>query len=78
MNVCREKNAEMQVERTKKQGLTQNQKGQTLVEFMMIILLITILSFSFLRSVNTGITNYWLALGNLILDDSSQRLRMRR
>lgn len=45
------------------------QSGQTLVEFMLLLLVVTSLSFLFTKIANKGIADAWLTFIKLIVDD---------
>jgi len=49
-----------------------NQDGQSLVEFILLLLVIVTLSFAFIRVANGNLANYWKAYVRLIVDDPSQ------
>lgn len=53
-----------------------NQNGQSLVEYALLLFSVMVISLLFMRSINSGVANYWVALANLILDDKSQILRL--
>lgn len=57
--------------------LTKNQDGQTLVEFILLLAGITMISFSFMRLVNSNIADRWQAMAQMVLDDKSQTLEIR-
>jgi hypothetical protein len=48
------------------------QSGQTLVEFALLLLVISSMSFIFLRASNINLAKYWQAYARLIVDDPSQ------
>lgn len=50
----------------KKQG------GQSLVEFALLLLVIVMLSFSFIAVSNRNLAKFWTAYVRLIVDDPSQ------
>ncbi len=50
----------------KKQG------GQSLVEFALLLLVIVMLSFSFIAVTNRNLAKFWTAYVRLIVDDPSQ------
>ena len=54
-----------------------NQEGQTLIEFVLLLASITIISFGFMRMINSNIASRWEAMANVILDDKSQKLTIR-
>jgi hypothetical protein len=49
---------------------SKNQRGQTLVEFMLILLVVTSISYFFARIANQGLGKAWLAFAKLIIDDT--------
>ncbi len=51
------------------QLLSNNQQGQSLVEFILLFLVITIISTVFIRGLNTNLADYWVAIVNIIIDD---------
>lgn len=46
--------------------------GQSLVEFVLLLLVIVTLSFGFIRVANGNLADYWKAYVRLIVDDPSQ------
>lgn len=48
------------------------QDGQSLVEFILLLLVIVTLSFGFIRVANGNLADYWRAYVRLIVDDPSQ------
>lgn len=57
--------------------LAKNEDGQTLVEFILLLAGITMISFSFMRLVNSNIAERWQAMAQMVLDDKSQTLEIR-
>jgi len=57
--------------------LIANQKGQSLVEFVLLLSVIMLISLLFLKLINTNIANYWQAMGTVLLEDPTQRIEMR-
>jgi hypothetical protein len=53
------------------------QSGQTLVEFVLLLASITIISFTFLKVVNSNIGDRWKVIYELILDDPNQKVELR-
>jgi hypothetical protein len=45
------------------------QKGQTLIEFVLLLTVIAGISFGFVSLMNRNITSYWQYSVNLIIDD---------
>lgn len=60
------------MEETKK--ILNNQSGQALLEFILLLAVIAIVSFGMVGIVNRGISGYWLALVKLIVDDPTIEL----
>lgn len=54
----------------------EDQSGQTLVEFILLLAAIVIISFSFLKLVNGFTIQRWESLANIILDDKNQILKI--
>ena len=54
-----------------------NQSGQSLIEFVLLLLIIVILSVSFLKIVNNNLANQWLKIATVIVDDPSQTLTLK-
>lgn len=54
-----------------------NQKGQTLVEFVLLLAGIVIISFTFLSQVNTRIADRWQKMVEIVVDDESQQITVR-
>lgn len=46
-----------------------NSKGQTLLEFMLLMSLIAIISFAFMKVINTNLGERWTKFVNIIIDD---------
>lgn len=55
----------------------ENQSGQTLVEFILILAGVAIVSFSFMAAVNGNIADRWKKIATVILDDPNQTLEVR-
>ena len=53
-----------------------DQSGQTLVEFILLMAAIVIISFSFISIINSNISERWVKIANLILDDKNQNLEI--
>jgi hypothetical protein len=47
--------------------------GQTLVEFVLLLLIVMSISFVYMSVVNRGIADYWQAMGNILLKDVPQK-----
>ena len=54
-----------------------NQSGQTLVEFLLLLVSIVLIAFTFMRVMNTELSDQWTKMANLILEDSSITLKPR-
>lgn len=54
-----------------------NEKGQSLVEFVLLLAVIMLISLLFLKLVNTNVAKYWRAMGTVLLEDPSQTIQMR-
>tara|TARA_Y100000385_G_C13033932_1_gene612082 strand:- start:547 stop:771 length:225 start_codon:yes stop_codon:yes gene_type:complete len=60
-------------------NILNNEQGQSLVEFVMLLAAILLVSMSFMKIVNGNIGKYWVGMGQtLLLDvDSNQKLKLR-
>ena len=58
-------------------NILNNHKGQSLVEFILLISAIMLISLSFLRLTNSGIAKYWLYMGNLLNENPTKQLKLR-
>ncbi len=67
-------NSTSQFDRSK---IIENQQGQSLVEFVLLLSIIMLLSLGFLKTVNTGVATYWLGMGQMLVEDNSQTLKLR-
>lgn len=65
---------ELNQEETKKLN---NQKGQSMVEFILLMTIIMLISLGYLRVVGGGVSEYWLGMAQVILDDKNQTLELR-
>ncbi|MFT6633070.1 MAG: Flp pilus assembly pilin Flp [Bacteriovoracaceae bacterium] len=54
-----------------------DQSGQTLVEFVLLLLAIVVISTTFMTQINGYIANRWEAVANVILDDPNQQIKLR-
>lgn len=61
----------------RKKNILNNHKGQSLVEFILLITVIMLMSLFFLRLTNSGIAKYWLYMGNLLTEDETKQLTLR-
>lgn len=50
------------------------QKGQTLLEFVLLMGIISTISLLFFTSINSKLADYWLRVVKLILQDPTQQL----
>lgn len=57
--------------------IAKDQKGQTMVEFVLLLSGIVIISFSFMKILNGQVADRWERMANIILDDKNQTLRLR-
>ena len=46
-----------------------NQKGQTLVEFVLLLAVVTTISYGFVSVINTNVGKYWTHCVNLVIND---------
>lgn len=61
----------------KQKNILINNKGQSLVEFILLITTIMLMSLTFLKVTNSGIAKYWLYMGNLLNEGNSKKLELR-
>lgn len=54
-----------------------NQQGQTLVEFVLLLASIVIISFGMMKIINNSIADRWEVMANIILDDPNQKLEVK-
>tara|TARA_B100001971_G_scaffold213155_1_gene245645 strand:- start:245391 stop:245627 length:237 start_codon:yes stop_codon:yes gene_type:complete len=54
-----------------------DQRGQSLVEFVLLLSVIMLTSLLFLKLVNTNVAKYWLAMGRVLAEDPSQTINLR-
>lgn len=66
-------------ENSQELNLLQDQKGQTFVEFILLLSIIMLISFAFMSGLNTGIGRYWLSMGKTLMLDvpNSKPLNLR-
>jgi Flp pilus assembly pilin Flp len=59
--------------------ILKDQRGQTLVEFVLVLLSILIVSMVFMKIVNGNVAKYWTAMANTLLIDveGNQKLKLR-
>lgn len=53
-----------------------SQEGQTIVEFILLLSVISLLSFMFLKIINNNISLYWLFFVQKVVDDPSVKIRI--
>lgn len=58
-------------------NLVQNQDGQSFVEFIFLLALISILSLGYLKIVNTNIAEFWRGSVTFIIDDKNEKVEVR-
>ncbi len=54
-----------------------DQKGQTLIEFLLLLVSIVAIAFTFMRLINGNLGEQWTNMSQVILEDPSQRLEIR-
>ena len=54
-----------------------DQSGQSIIEFVLLMSSIVIISFTFMRLMNTNIADKWQELAQVILEDDSQTLTLK-
>ncbi len=60
-----------------KKKLSLGEKGQSLVEFVLLLTMVMIISLAFLKLVNGKVADYWLAMGNMLTEDPSIQLELK-
>lgn len=60
-------------------SILNNQKGQSLVEFILLFAIIVGISFAFMKGINSGLGVRWTAIANqLLIDtDNDNKLELR-
>ena len=60
-------------------NILNNEQGQSLVEFVLLMATILLVSMSFMKMVNGNIGKYWTAMGQTLLLDveGNQKLNLR-
>lgn len=53
-----------------------NQKGQSLIEFLLLFMVMMGVTIIFYQSANSNINALWESLLNLIIDDKNQRVKI--
>lgn len=61
----------------KRSKVVKNQKGQTLVEFILLLASIVAIAYTFMRAVNSNLGDQWTQMSQTILEDENQQLRIR-
>lgn len=56
---------------TRKQINLKNEKGQSFVEFMLLLLVMISLSFIYLKIVNTNVSKIWTLMVNTVIQDTN-------
>ena len=61
------------------ENVLNNESGQTFVEFVLLLLMVMLISFSFMKAINGGMGKYWTAMANTLMKDvpNAQRLELR-
>jgi hypothetical protein len=52
------------------------QHGQSLIEFVLLLLVVATISFMFVKLVNSQIASIWVDFAKIIVDDESQNSRL--
>lgn len=52
------------------------QRGQSLIEFVLLLLVVATISFMFVKLVNSQIASIWVDFAKIIVDDESQNSRL--
>lgn len=60
-------------------NILKNQQGQSLVEFMLLLVSILLLSMTFMKVVNGNLGKYWISMANTLMIDveGNQKLKLR-
>lgn len=53
-----------------------NQKGQSIVEFVLLLAVISGISFAFVAFMNRSLTKYWVNAVKVIVDDQTQTIEI--
>ncbi|GEM_PF-3248793 len=53
-----------------------NECGQSLIEFILLLLVVSTISFTFVKLVNSQIASIWVDLAKTIVDDETQNSRL--
>jgi len=54
-----------------------DQKGQTLIEFLLLLVSLVAIAFTFMRVVNGNLAEQWTGMSQVILEDPTQTLQVR-
>lgn len=54
-----------------------NQKGQTFVEFVLLLAVVMIISVGMLSTMNSNLGEYWHAMAKKIVDDPNETFELR-
>ena len=57
--------------------LLRNKKGQTLIEFLLLLVSLVAIAFTFQRLVNGNLAEQWTQMSQVILEDPAQTLEVR-
>lgn len=57
--------------------IVKNQKGQTLIEFLLLLVSIVAIAFTFMRLINGNLAEQWTEMSQVILEDPTQTLQVR-
>ena len=60
----------------KKAKAVLSQRGQSLIEFMLLLVAVATISFTFVKVVNNQIASRWASIVKIIVDDPSQNSRL--
>ncbi|MEX1099488.1 MAG: hypothetical protein WEB87_03610 [Bacteriovoracaceae bacterium] len=60
-----------------KSHIAKDERGQSLVEFVLLLTIVMLISVGFLKIVNTNVAKYWLAMGQMLVEDDTQTLELR-
>lgn len=53
-----------------------SERGQSLIEFILLLLVVSTISFTFVKLVNSQIASIWVDLAKTIVDDETQNSRL--
>jgi len=53
-----------------------NQKGQTFIEFMLLLIVIVTISLTITKLTNNKIADLWVFFANLIIDDPANSVQL--